>query len=169
MALFERKKNKLWIWKVLCRDTGELIAWECGDRDKATLEGLIEKLERWNVKVYYTDDYQAYAAVIPGEKLVRRKQRHMRLNATIAGCDIGSVVLSESLLLFQKALRWWSLTPIFILFCSIVVFVRFMCEKVCLYVVKKSKFFRHVCLVNKRSSSFVHHASMIFLMIVITE
>ncbi len=50
-----------------------------------------------------------------------------------------------------------------------VVFVRFMCEKVCLYVVKKSKFFRHVCLVNKRSSSFVHHASMTFLMIVITE
>ena len=21
------KKRKLWIWKVLCRDTGELIAW----------------------------------------------------------------------------------------------------------------------------------------------
>ncbi len=49
----------------MCRDTGELIAWECGDRDKATLEKLIEKLEKWNVKVY--------RSVIPREKLVQTK------------------------------------------------------------------------------------------------
>ena len=67
------KKNKLWIWKALCRDTGELIAWECGDRDKATLEELIEKLEKWKVKVYYTDDWGVYASVIPREKLVQTK------------------------------------------------------------------------------------------------
>ena len=30
------KKTNL-SWKALCRGTGELIAWECGDRDKATL------------------------------------------------------------------------------------------------------------------------------------
>ncbi|MDE0015606.1 MAG: IS1 family transposase, partial [Candidatus Poribacteria bacterium] len=37
------------------------------------LEKLIEKLEKWNVKVYYTDDYRAYAAVIPREKLIQTK------------------------------------------------------------------------------------------------
>ena len=57
----------------MCRDTGELIAWECGDRDKATLEELIEKLEKWKVKVYYTDDWGVYASVIPREKLVQTK------------------------------------------------------------------------------------------------
>ena len=58
----------------MCRDTGELIAWECGDRDKATLEKRIGRLEKWNVKVYYTDDYQdTYSAVIPREKLVQTK------------------------------------------------------------------------------------------------
>ena len=67
------KKNKLWIWKAFWRDTGELIAWECGHRDKATLEKLIERLEKWNVKLYYTDDYQAYSSVIPREKLVQTK------------------------------------------------------------------------------------------------
>ena len=41
MALY-KKKQKLWIWKALCRDTGELIAWACGDRDKATLKKLIQ-------------------------------------------------------------------------------------------------------------------------------
>ncbi len=58
----------------MCRDTGELIAWECGDRDKETLEKLIKRLEKWNVKVYYTDDYQTYASVIPREKLVQTKK-----------------------------------------------------------------------------------------------
>ncbi|MDE0401168.1 MAG: IS1 family transposase [Candidatus Poribacteria bacterium] len=70
---YVNKKKKLWIWKALCRDTGELIGWECGDRDKGTLEKLIEKLEKWNVKVYYTDEYQAYAAVIPEDMLVQTK------------------------------------------------------------------------------------------------
>ena len=38
------KKNKLWIWKAFCRDTGELIACECGRRDKATLTlGEVER------------------------------------------------------------------------------------------------------------------------------
>ena len=46
-----KKKQKLWIWKALCCDTGELIAWECGDRDKATLKKLIDLLEKWSVKV----------------------------------------------------------------------------------------------------------------------
>ena len=57
----------------MCRDTGELIAWECGDPDKATLEKLIEKLKKWNVKVYYADEWQVYSSVIPREKLVQTK------------------------------------------------------------------------------------------------
>ena len=72
MALSE-KKQKLWVWKVLCRGTGELIAWECGNRDKAPLEKLVGRLEKWNVSLYYTDDYQVYASVLPREKLVQTK------------------------------------------------------------------------------------------------
>jgi transposase-like protein len=30
------KRHKLWIWKALDRATGQLLAWECGRRDKAT-------------------------------------------------------------------------------------------------------------------------------------
>ncbi len=39
------KKTELWIWKVLCRDTGELIAGECGERDKATLKILMTRFK----------------------------------------------------------------------------------------------------------------------------
>ncbi|RKU09817.1 hypothetical protein C6501_14575 [Candidatus Poribacteria bacterium] len=56
MALSE-KKQQLWIWKALCRDTGELIAWECDDRDKATLKKLMKRLGKWDVKVYWMDNY----------------------------------------------------------------------------------------------------------------
>src|SRR5262245_17953051 len=30
------KRSKLWLWKALDRDTGQLLAWEGGRRDKAT-------------------------------------------------------------------------------------------------------------------------------------
>ena len=38
------KKNKLWIWKALDRNTGHLIDWECGGRNKETLEKLTTRL-----------------------------------------------------------------------------------------------------------------------------
>ena len=63
-----KKTNKLWIWKALYRDTGELIDWECGDRDKATLEKRIGRLEKWQVKLYDTDELRVYSSVIPIEK-----------------------------------------------------------------------------------------------------
>ena len=44
-----KSKNKLWIWKAYRRETGELIDWECGGRDKATLSKLMERLSRWKI------------------------------------------------------------------------------------------------------------------------
>src|SRR5947209_18027371 len=44
-ALRPKKASKLWIWKALERDTGRLIDWECGDRDRVTLEPLLGRLE----------------------------------------------------------------------------------------------------------------------------
>jgi transposase-like protein len=37
----KKKRQKLWIWKALDRDTGQLLDWECGRRDKATLKKLV--------------------------------------------------------------------------------------------------------------------------------
>lgn len=49
---FLAQKNKLWIWKAYRRETGELIDWECGARDKATLTKLVERLSKWNVEMF---------------------------------------------------------------------------------------------------------------------
>ena len=67
------KKNKRWVWKAFCRDTGELIAWQWGDRDKATLKKLLKRLENSQVKRYDTDDWKPYKSLIPAELWVQTK------------------------------------------------------------------------------------------------
>jgi IS1 family transposase len=37
-----------------CR--GRLIDWKCGDRAQATLDPLLERLERWGMRLFGTDD-----------------------------------------------------------------------------------------------------------------
>src|SRR5215218_310803 len=44
VALSEKKSEPLWVWKAWDRASGQLVDWECGGRDKATCERLIERL-----------------------------------------------------------------------------------------------------------------------------
>ena len=64
MALSKIKKNKLWIWKAYRRETGELIDWECGGRDKGTLLKLMERLSKWNVELFCTDNWRVYQETV---------------------------------------------------------------------------------------------------------
>ena len=74
-----KKKNKLWIWKALDRNTGHLIDWECGGRDKQTLEKLTARLSTLTVKTYYTDNWQVYKSVLPASKLIQTKAETHRI------------------------------------------------------------------------------------------
>src|SRR5262249_9883196 len=69
----KNKRGKLWIWKALDRDTGQLLDWECGRRDKKTLKKMVDRLAQWDVKMYCTDKWATYASVIPQDKLVQSK------------------------------------------------------------------------------------------------
>ena len=69
------KKNKLWIWKAYRRETGELIDWECGGRDKETLTRLIKRLSKWDIELFCADKYAAYAEVIDEDKLIQSKSQ----------------------------------------------------------------------------------------------
>jgi IS1 family transposase len=73
VALPQKTRHKLWIWKALDRDTGRLLDWECGRRDAATLKTLVDRLAPWDVTFYCTDHWPVYAAVIPPERLVMSK------------------------------------------------------------------------------------------------
>src|SRR4051795_5084230 len=63
VALSEKKSEPLWIWKAWDRASGQLVDWECGGRDKATCERLIERLTRWRTRLYCADDYAVYGVL----------------------------------------------------------------------------------------------------------
>jgi insertion element IS1 protein InsB len=63
------KRQKLWIWKALDRDTGQLLDWACGRRDKATVKKLVDRLAQWDVQLYCTDQWVTSASVIPQDTL----------------------------------------------------------------------------------------------------
>ena len=98
------KKNKLWIWKAYCRETKALVAFECGDRDFATLARLILKLKGYNVKIFFTDHFGAYKKLIPESMLIQSKsetvaieQNNGRQRHWLAAFRRRSIVVSKSL------------------------------------------------------------------------
>jgi insertion element IS1 protein InsB len=69
----KKKRQKLWIWKALDPDTGQLLDWECGRHDRATLQKLVDRLTQRDMHVYCTDKWATYASVVPEDKLVQSK------------------------------------------------------------------------------------------------
>ena len=47
---------------------------ECGGRDKATCECLIERLTRWRTRLYCADDYAVYDVLLPVGQLYTGKE-----------------------------------------------------------------------------------------------
>ena len=77
VALSQKKTDKLWVWKARDRASGRVVDWECGGRDAATLSRLLERVERWNPRLYCTDDWAAYAELIPqGRLFVGKEETH---------------------------------------------------------------------------------------------
>lgn len=70
MALRPIKKNKKWIIKALDRSTRRTIAWVIGGRDVATFKRLYNKVKHLTGCIFYTDGWDAFAAVLPRERHV---------------------------------------------------------------------------------------------------
>ena len=50
--------------------------WECGGRDKATCERLIERLKRWRTRLSCTDDYAVYDGLPVGQRDSGESETH---------------------------------------------------------------------------------------------
>jgi insertion element IS1 protein InsB len=99
----KNKRRKLWIWKALDPDTGQLLDWECGRRDKTTLKRMVKRFAPWDVKLYCTDQWAAYASVIPQDQLVQSKttthnieRNHCRQRHWFARFKRKSIIVSKS-------------------------------------------------------------------------
>jgi insertion element IS1 protein InsB len=73
VALCEKKSEPLWIWKAWDRASGQLVDWECGGRDTATCERLLERLTRWRTRLDCADDYAVYGVLLPVGQLYTGK------------------------------------------------------------------------------------------------
>ena len=103
MALPQKKSCKLWVWKAWDRATGRLVDWECGGRDRATLERLLGRLKRWQARLYCADGWEAYAELIPAGRLFVGKDAthgierdHARQRHWLARFRRRSIVVSEA-------------------------------------------------------------------------
>jgi insertion element IS1 protein InsB len=74
VAFFEEKKTKRWVLKAVDRRTRRTIAWVIGQRDTATVKRLYEKLKHLKKCTFYTDDWDAFAAVLPKDRHVIGKK-----------------------------------------------------------------------------------------------
>jgi insertion element IS1 protein InsB len=99
----QEKRRKLWMWKALERDTGQLLDWECGRRDKTPLKKLVDRRTRWEVKGYGTDKWGTYASVIPQDKLIQSKatthtieRNHCRQRHWLGRFKRKSIIISKS-------------------------------------------------------------------------
>jgi insertion element IS1 protein InsB len=99
----KKKRQKHWIWKALDQETGQLLDWECGRRDKATLKQMVDRLAQWDVELYCTDQWATYASVIPQDKLVQSKatthaieRNHCRQRHWFGRFKRKSIVVSKS-------------------------------------------------------------------------
>jgi insertion element IS1 protein InsB len=99
----KNRRQKLWIWKALDSDSGKLLDWECGRRNKATLKMMVDRLAQWDVKLYCTDKWGTYASVIPADKLVQNKaatqdieRNHCRQRHWFGRFKRKSIIVSKS-------------------------------------------------------------------------
>ena len=68
------QKNKLWVIKAIDRSSEKTIAYVTGGRDAATVRKLYEKIKHCKRATFYTDNWNAFAKVLPKNRHVIGKK-----------------------------------------------------------------------------------------------
>lgn len=97
------KGRKLWIWKAYDRDRGRLIDWECGERNEATFQRLLDRLRRWRPRLICTDYYAPYENAVPvgqhdqgKDQTVGLERDNGRQRHWVGACRRKSIIVSKS-------------------------------------------------------------------------
>lgn len=62
------KQKKVWLLYAICKNSGEILAANWGKRNKKSIKALLKKLHGTIVNFYCTDNWKAFAQVLPKEK-----------------------------------------------------------------------------------------------------
>ena len=68
------KKKKVWLLYAICKNSGEILAANWGKRNKKSIKALLKKLREREINFYCTDNWKAFAEVLPKEKHIIGKK-----------------------------------------------------------------------------------------------
>lgn len=68
------KQKKVWLLYAICKNSGEILAANWGKRNKKSIKALLKKLQDIAVNFYCTDNWKAFAEVLPKEKHITGKK-----------------------------------------------------------------------------------------------
>ena len=71
-------KKQVLDMEAYCRDTRQLIEWEGGGRNNAEVAEFYGRLKFWNVKSFFSNNWNAHSDLIPSESLLQQKHRCIR-------------------------------------------------------------------------------------------
>jgi len=74
-----KKRNQRWLWYAIDAATGCVLSFVFGRRKNSVCKQLIENLKAFNIRTYYTDDWESYSALIPKEKHVIGKRHTQKI------------------------------------------------------------------------------------------
>jgi len=115
VAFHTVKKAKLWLIKALDRCRRRTIAWVFGNRDSATFRRLYAKVSHLKNCIFYTDNWDAFAEVLPPEHhIVGKSGTHMteRDNSNtrhhLGRFTRRTKIVSKSPLMADLTIRLWN-------------------------------------------------------------
>jgi len=114
VAFYRSKKNKKWIIKALDRTSERTVAWVIGGRDAATFRRLYEKVKHLKDCTFYTDDWDAFAKVLPKERHIIGKTHTVAIERDNSNTrhHLGRMtrrtkIVSKKEEMVDKALKLW--------------------------------------------------------------
>jgi insertion element IS1 protein InsB len=73
------KKNQRWTWYAIERETGVVLAFHNGKRTDESCCCLMEKLSRFPIRYFYTDNWRSYGKYIPESRHVVGKKNTWKI------------------------------------------------------------------------------------------
>ncbi|MEX8548620.1 MAG: IS1 family transposase [Mucilaginibacter sp.] len=73
------KQKKVWLLYAICEQSGEILAASWGKRDKRNIKELLKKLQGLEINFYCTDQWKAFAEVLPKEKHIIGKKHTKKI------------------------------------------------------------------------------------------
>ena len=64
-SFVQNKREQRWLWLAISHTTSKVVAYCFGRRTHKSFEELLSLLNPFKVKLYFSDDWQAYSAYIP--------------------------------------------------------------------------------------------------------